>query len=100
MLKSARAAHSSTPEDTETTNGVTPMRADGLLPAYPGRISGLTLTSAATKTPEVKAALRAPSELRQPTEKPGSLTKLLMSRQLQQQPQNSLRIKKIRDLRC
>lgn len=32
MLKSARAARSSIPEDTETTTGVTPIRADRLLP--------------------------------------------------------------------
>lgn len=32
MLKSARAARSSTPEDTGTKTGMTPIRADGLLP--------------------------------------------------------------------
>lgn len=44
MLKSARAARSSTLEDTETTTGVTPIRADGLrraLASVPGYLSWL-----------------------------------------------------------
>lgn len=42
MLKSARAARSSTPEDSGTTTDVTPIRADGLLPAsWAGYVSWL-----------------------------------------------------------
>lgn len=42
MLKSARAARSSIPEDTETTTDMTPIRADGLLPtSWAGYVSWL-----------------------------------------------------------